>query len=189
MLKPQPVSTAALNKRWPELESLSVDQQRVFSSTFNLLPAPCKGCDGMTIAKCVTAKNVQICDGLARIVRRTLDGIQIERSPSEIKLRANYPDLWFNISRNLKGTHVHLYRDANGLFSQETESIRVELAKRFKDQIEWTIHEAEEDGQQFGVRSRPTWFINGFRFRGLQSADSLGRFIGYELEDQERWAR
>ncbi|MGB0641081.1 MAG: hypothetical protein ACPGTU_17215 [Myxococcota bacterium] len=189
MEKPKPVSLAQLKQQWPALEALTIEQQQRFSSTVNLLPAPCEQCDGKTIAKCGTTVDVQTCDGLKRIVRRTIDGIQAEWSPVEIRQHANYPDLWFDISRNLSGTNVHLFRDVNGLFAQETETVRAELANRYTEQVQWTIHEAEDDGHEFGVRSRPTWFINGFRFRGVQSADTLGRFISYEIEDQKRWER
>ena len=36
------------------------------------------------------------------------------------------------------------------------------------------------------VRSRPTWFINGHRFRGAQSTTILKRFIEFELADEQK---
>lgn len=40
---------------------------------------------------------------------------------------------------------------------------------------------------QVGVRSWPTWFLNGYRLRGLQSDIAIGRILGLELDDL-RWS-
>jgi hypothetical protein len=186
---PQPVSIAQLQQQWPSITELPIEQQQLFSATVNLVPAPCESCIGKTIGQCGTSVSTQSCEGMSRIVRRTIAGIQEQRTPSQIRLRANYPDLWVDVDESQAGTNVHLFRDLNGLFSDNTEAVRVGLEQMFAGQIRWSIHEADVDGQQFGVRSRPTWFINGFRFRGVQSIGGLSRFIEYELEDSKRWER
>jgi hypothetical protein len=185
---PKPVSLAKLQGRWPQIQSLTVEQNRLFSATFNLLPAPCEQCDGKTLAECGTTTESLSCSGMERIARRTIEGIRAGWAGDRIRLHANYPDLWFEGLEGADGVDLHLYRDADGLFADETEAVRKGLVDNFGTALTWTLHEANEDApDSLGVRSRPTWFINGFRFRGVQSVNTLTRFIGYEIEDNVHW--
>ena len=42
-----------------------------------------------------------------------------------------------------------------------------------------SINQNQKEAEQFGVRSSPTWFVNGYRLRGLQSVRQIERFYRY----------
>lgn len=46
----------------------------------------------------------------------------------------------------------------------------------------------QADAEARGVRSGPTWFINGYRMRGLQSLDALSQAIAREAADKRSQA-
>ena len=102
----------------------------------------------------------------------------------ELKVALNYPDLWFADMGEGTPVTVHLYRDEDGPFAKDTRGTQQVLSERFGVRLVWTVHNAgSTPAEELGVRSRPTWFINGHRFRGSQSAQTLGRFINFELLD------
>ena len=67
----------------------------------------------------------------------------------------------------------------------ELHRIRARLLEIFGADVEVVTHDdLDEESDRLGVRSRPTWFVNGHRFRGVQSVDGLARFVSYELADE-----
>lgn len=51
-----------------------------------------------------------------------------------------------------------------------------------RSQLAVDTHEAE----RVGVRSSPTWFVDGFRLRGAQSAEAIGTLVQRELADHPK---
>jgi hypothetical protein len=50
-------------------------------------------------------------------------------------------------------------------------------------ELQERLRQQEAQAVALGVRSSPTWFINGYRLRGLQSKGSIQRIISLELLD------
>ena len=66
-----------------------------------------------------------------------------------------------------------------------TEGILSDLKRKFPEGVAFVVFDEEQPTPEaLGVRSRPTWFINGHRFRGAQTAGLLARFIALEVQDQ-----
>jgi hypothetical protein len=98
-----------------------------------------------------------------------------------IKVAVNYPDFWVEGLGSGVPVNIHLYRDQGGRFAAQTQGVEQGLKKIFNEKLLWTIHEADQVADPaLGVRAYPTWFINGHRFRGVQSVNSLARFVEYE---------
>ena len=98
-----------------------------------------------------------------------------------IKVSVNYPDFWVEGLGSGSPVEVHLFRDTAGRFESETAAVENGLRSIFGERLKWTIREATEVvDPKLGVRSYPTWFVNGHRFRGVQSVNGLARFVEYE---------
>ena len=124
---------------------------------------------------------------LSKLVRRArllvLDGA----SKEEVTASINYPDQWFPGLDKFRGVQVHLYRETDGPFTAITDQTLQAIKRRFPTGVQFTIlDQGTPAPEALGVRSRPTWFINGHRFRGSQSADILGRYIQLEVQDNSR---
>jgi hypothetical protein len=108
-----------------------------------------------------------------------------DASVDTVKVAVNYPDFWIDGIGEGQAVQIHLFDDADGRFHAETKRVEEGLQNIFGQAIEWTIHGREDvSAAPWGVRSYPTWFINGHRFRGVQSVNSLARFVSHEVADK-----
>ncbi len=178
---PKPIAVAELLKRYPKLKVETVEVHQSVAAAANVVPGPCEACDGLPLAHCVTQESVEcpVGDGLIeRATRLARSGMDSER----LKVAINYPDFWFPDLGEGTPVTVHLWTDGAGLFKAETDAAKRDLEERFGEKVKWVVHAADESAPpHLGVRSRPTWFINGHRLRGAQSARTIGRLIQFEL--------
>ena len=62
-----------------------------------------------------------------------------------------------------------------------------QMKEKFGDKVRWEVFGKDiEAPERLAVRSRPTWFVNGHRFRGAQSERILARFIALEFMDSNK---
>ena len=178
----RPVGIDALVARFPVLLAAGTNTRKEVTTAMNVVPGPCGVCDGASLAQCAVSHPTD-CDVADTIAKRAVVLADAGMIADRLKVALNYPDQWFPRLGNGVPVNVTLFTDPSCPFRTETEAIREELVQRFGDKIRWTIQSAatEPPEPRLGVRSTPTWFVNGHRFRGLQSARSLGRFIGFEL--------
>ena len=149
----------------------------------NLVPGPCPECEGLPVAHCAT-QQPDVCPVVGKIAERAKRLAEQGMPAKELKVAINYPDLWFPDMGEGTPVNINLYRDEDGAFAVETRDAQRILSERFGPRLVWTVHSADAVAPEpIGVRSRPTWFINGHRFRGAQTARTLGRFINFELLD------
>jgi len=180
---PKPIGLIALKDRFPAWQNMDVGTLTAAAAAVNLVPGPCSECDGLPLAHCATAKPTE-CTVIDKIAARAQRLAEQGMPSDELKVALNYPDLWFPEMGDGIPVNVHLYRDEEGAFSAETRDAQDILSERFGARLAWTVHNADSVPlESIGVRSRPTWFINGHRFRGAQNARTLGRFINFELLD------
>lgn len=177
---PKPIGVDALLRRFERLQGAAVEHHTAVAAALNVVMGPCEICDGKPLAHCAIdhpSSCPVVNDLAARAVGLAERGIPAE----QIKVAINYPDRWFpKMGRGVPVT-IHLWRDAEGSFQAETQETQSALEARFGDSIQWVVHEADaQPPNNLDVRSRPTWFINGHRFRGAHSATSLGRFVQFE---------
>ncbi len=184
---PKPIALTKLRKLWPALDVLDDAQQRTASTAVNITPSPCIECGSLPIAHCLASGKSADCAALSKLLARTIR-LTVEGRPSgQIKASINYPDLWIPGLGEGTPVQIHLFRDRNGPFSKETKATLGGLNLRFGTEIAVTISEAEiVPAPGLGVRARPTWFINGHRFRGAQSENTLARFVAFELMDVKK---
>ncbi len=179
---PKPVSIASIGARWPAFRSLSTPEQQSVAGALNLVPAPCEACEFRTIAHCATAEPAISCAVLDKLYIRAQKLAQEGASVDIVKVAVNYPDFWISGIGEGVPVQVHLFHDEEGRFRTQTEAVEKGLIEAFGKDIEWTKHPKTEPApEEWDVRSYPTWFINGHRFRGVQSVNSLARFVSYEV--------
>jgi hypothetical protein len=181
---PKPISIDRLMEVWPPIAGLSDTQKRMVSGVVNVTPSPCGGCGDLPIAHCIDRKMFDSCPVMEKLLKRAVRMVRAGRDAGQIRAAINYPDLW--VAGLGEGTPVqlHLYRNAEGPFQTETSATLEALSTQFGHQLNVTIREADIVPEpSIGVRSRPTWFINGHRFRGAQTSTTLARFIAFELLD------
>ena len=180
---PKPIGLAALKTRFPTWRDMAEGPLEAAAAAMNLVPGPCSECDGLPLAHCATQQPNK-CPVVEKIAQRARSLAEQGMPSEELKVAINYPDLWFpDLGEGLPVT-IHLYRDEEGPFAEETRDTQRLLSERFGPRLVWTVHNADSNPPtSLGVRSRPTWFINGHRFRGAQTARTLGRFINFELLD------
>ena len=182
---PKPVGIEEIGSRLFAINGLPVEGQRAAVAALNLVPSPCVVCDGMTLAECLVEVGVANCPVLDKLTKRAVRMAKNNASTDLIKVEINYPDLWFPRVGSGKPVTVHLYRDADGRFAEDVNHIRSRLLDIFGADVRVVTHEeVDEESRRLGVRSRPTWFVNGHRFRGVQSVDGLARFVAFELADE-----
>ena len=182
---PKPIPRDKLTVLWPPFSELSELQLRAISSVVNVTPSPCIGCGALPIAHCIDRKTVGLCPAMDKLLKRAIRMVKAGHDPGQIKAALNYPDSW--VSGLGEGTPVklHLYRDADGPFRAETAATIKALTAQFGVEVALTIREADVvPDPSLGVRSRPTWFINGHRFRGAQTSGTLARYIALDLLDE-----
>lgn len=180
-LKPVPIQT--LIGFVPRLGEKRKDVQQAAVAAMNLVPGPCASCDGTPLAHCLINPASQ-CTVASTLAQRAVALADKGVEGGDLKAALNYPDHWFPDLGSGVPVKVILWRDSAGPFGSETETIRSELADRYGAQVNWVVNDADTSApEHLDVRARPTWFINGHRFRGMQSAQTLDRFIGYELSE------
>ena len=182
---PQPVSRDRLRQLWPEFISLDETQLRAMSSVLNTVPTPCSSCGDLPFAHCVDRRATNNCGAIRKLVGRA-ERMAIAGDPvADIKAAINYPDTWHSEANLVTAPNVDIYRDKAGPFNEATQASIDELRTRYGPSLEVREYDITTDpSASLGVRSRPTWFINGHRFRGAQSLNALTRFIDLELADQ-----
>ena len=183
--EPAPVGVEALSSRLFSVQELQLDQQRAVVGALNLVPAPCAVCDGKTMAECLVDVGIAQCLVLDKLTKRAVRMAKNGVSTDYIKVEINYPDLWLPRLGTGKPVTIHLYRANKGPFADDVNHIHTRLVEIFGADVQIFLHEdLDEEAARLGVRSRPTWFVNGHRFRGVQSVDGLARFVSYELADE-----
>ena len=55
----------------------------------------------------------------------------------------------------------------------------VYMIEKIEKSREISLQQNQKEAERFGVRSSPTWFVNGYRLRGLQSVRQIDRFYRY----------
>lgn len=184
---PKPVDRARLVEMIPAAGSLSTDQIKRFSSAVNIIPTPCEACGTLPIAHCVERGHLSSCAVLEKLLRRAIVLAQDDQPTGHIKAAINYPDLWFAEQGEGIPPRVTIYRDADGPMQDRVAATLQALNEEFGDQIDLRVYDTDvAPPADLGVRSRPTWFVNGHRFRGAQSARVLSRFIKFEILDAEK---
>lgn len=180
---PRPIGLTALKERFPAWNDMQEGPLKAAAAAVNLVPGPCAECDDLPLAHCATQQPLR-CEVVEKIARRAQRLAEKGMPSEELKVAINYPDFWFAGMGEGTPVHIHLYRDENGAFSAETSEAQQLLSKRYGAGLTWTVHNADAtSAENLGVRSRPTWFINGHRFRGAQTARTLGRFVNFEILD------
>ena len=184
---PLPISRDQLKVLWPEIRALDEIEIQEVSRALNTIPGPCESCGNLPIAHCVAKGQDKNCAVIDKLVKRTLKLVCQKQPIKTVKNSINYPDIWFDFPSRGVPVEVRLYRDTEGSFHQETNQVLTELQAQFGHRVLFTIFEKDDlADDRLGVRSRPTWFINGHRFRGVQSPGTLGRYISLEETDQQR---
>ena len=182
-----PIGRDRLREIWPPLSSLSEDGVKLFAEAVNMMPSPCAGCGSIPIAHCYEQGQAESCPVLDKLFDRATK-LASKGSPLRtVKESINYPDVWFDGMGEGSPPKVTVYRDEGGPFSAKTSEDIEDIRKQFGDSILLEVLGSDVDAPaRLEVRSRPTWFINGHRFRGSQSTPILKRFIEYELSDTQK---
>jgi len=184
---PKPISRERLKALWPQLAALTDTQLMNVSNAVNSVPAPCGDCNELPIAHCADRKGVGSCAVVSKLIERAIRNSVSGQSRPEVKASINYPDLWGPYEEKEGLVSVVLYRHLGGPATEQVNATLEALRPEFAQNAELTIHGNDvEPSPELGVRSRPTWFINGHRFRGTQSAETLARFIRLEVLDLDR---
>lgn len=179
---PRPVGTAELKTLFPQLSTLTKAQVQLVAGVINIVPSPCEPCGDIPLAHCAQAGNVATCGALNKLVSRAILLTTAGQQAGHVKASVNYPDIWFDGMGSGSPVQVIVYQDEGGGFAKETAEAVSALQHNFGDKIALTLHGADVTAPaQLGVRSRPTFFINGHRFRGAQTPKTLGRFVAFEL--------
>ena len=179
---PKPVGTAELKTLFPQLSALTTAQVQLVAGVINIVPSPCEPCGDIPLAHCAQAGNITTCGALNKLVSRAVFLTTAGQQAGHVKASVNYPDLWFDDMGSGSPVQVIVYQDAQGGFAKETAEAVSALQGNFGDKIAVTLHDADVAAPApLGVRSRPTFFINGHRFRGAQTPKTLGRFVAFEL--------
>lgn len=180
----KPTSVVALKQRLPRLEELKDSEMQAVVASLNLVPSPCSMCQGRTAAHCLVDLGWTECRVLGKLADRAIRLAKEGQGVEQIKIAVNYPDQWFPGMGEGTPVQIHLYRDLEGSFARQTEEIRTRVVEIFGEQVEIVTHDdPEEPVGHLDIRSRPTWFVNGHRFRGVQSVNGIARFVSYELTD------
>ena len=181
-----PISRVRLREIWPPLKALSEDALRLVAEAVNLIPSPCAECGSIPVAHCLEKGTAETCPVLNKLLERATRLASAGANQRAVKESINYPDVWFDGMGEGTPPTITLYRDENGPLSPKTTEAVDDIRKHFGDKVSLEILGADVAApDHLEVRSRPTWFINGHRFRGAQSTTILKRFIEYELTDKQ----
>lgn len=184
---PKPVSRARLTEMWPALNALTEPQVQLFAEAVNIIPSPCAACGSLPMAHCFDRGQAEDCPVLTKLYTRATQLIRNGTSSRDVKMAINYPDVWFSGMGEGVPPTVTVYLDETGAFSSRTAEVIEELKTTFGDSIQLDVHNAAVQAPaNLEVRGRPTWFINGHRFRGSQSPRILKRFIELEIADEQK---
>ena len=183
----KPVSRARLRELWPPLKALPEDALRTVAEAVNVIPSPCVECGSIPVAHCFEKVGTESCKVLDKLFKR-VTGLAAEGAPQrKVKESINYPDVWFDGMGEGSPAKVTVYRNESGPFNAKTTEAIAEIRKEFGDGVVLDILGTDvEAPANLEVRARPTWFINGHRFRGSQSTTILKRFIQYEIADSQK---
>ena len=180
----KPTAVDLLTLRLPALQQLQQSEMEAVVASLNLVPSPCSMCPNRTVAHCLVDLGWTECRVLGKLANRAIRLAKDGQGVDQIKIAANYPDTWFLGMGEGKPVQIHLYRDLDGSFARQTEEIRSRIVEIFGDQVSIITHDdKQENVERLGIRSRPAWFVNGHRFRGVQSVNGIARFVSYELAD------
>ena len=182
-----PIGRDRLREIWPQLNTLSEDGVKLFAEAVNMMPSPCAGCGSIPIAHCYEQGQAESCPVLNKLFNRATK-LASQGSPLRaVKESINYPDVWFDGMGEGKPSQGHRLSRRRWAFSAKTSEDLEDIRKQFGDSILLEVLGSDVDAPaRLEVRSRPTWFINGHRFRGSQSTPILKRFIEYELSDAQK---
>jgi len=177
----KPVPPDRIVQRFQSLRLESKETQLAVVSALNLVAGPCEICDEKPLAHCAV-EHGHACIVVDRLVDRAIGLAKSGMPVDQLKVAINYPDIWFPGMGEGVPVHMHLFTSDDTPFVEDIVQIQTEISDRFGDEVTWTVHRNDAQRQaDLGVRAVPTWFVNGHRFRGLQSARTLGRFVAYEL--------
>lgn len=177
----KPIPPKRLVQRFARLRSESETTQRAVATALNLVAGPCEICEEKPLAHCAVDHG-DACGVADRLVDRAVVLANSGMPADQLKVALNYPDNWYPGMGEGIPVKIQLFTDTSTPFSEEIDRIQSALNERFRNDISWTVHRTGDSrAKDLGVRAAPTWFINGHRFRGLQSARTLGRFVAYEL--------
>ena len=182
-----PISRARLREIWPPLNTLSEDAVRRVAEAVNLIPSPCADCGSIPVAHCFEKGSAEACPVLNKLFERATRLANAGETQKVVKESINYPDVWFDGMGEGTPPKITLYRDESGPFSVKATEAVEDIRTHFGDKVTLEIFGADVAApDKLEVRSRPTWFINGHRFRGAQSTTILKRFIEFELADEQK---
>ena|GEM_PF-2692760 len=181
---PKPVSRARLIELRPSLSELADDKVKLIAEAVNILPSPCAQCGSLPLAHCLERVGASECSVLSKLFDRAAHLANTGRSTREVKESINYPDVWFPGMGEGKPPRITVYQDESGPFNDKTMETIEALKAEFGDEVSWDIHGGSVVApDNLEVRGRPTWFVNGHRFRGSQSLRIIRRYIALELSD------
>ena len=188
-----PGDAGELIARWPALAGLAEADQQAGVGTLNVVPAPCEPCAGKSFGLCAVSPPTG-CEILAPLVDRALR-LQVGGAPLEV-LRAavSYADHWV--------PHTPASPMWTGADVPAMLEIWVDPKSPLMDVVEVTLAQvaASPEYAQLkvvrqdlstqatlaasrGVRSVPTYFVNGHRLRGAQSSGAILRLVRMEIAD------
>lgn len=191
----------------PEASSLEIENQRKVWSILHLLQSPCSFESGSLLSS-LQAKR---CDASVRIMRSAIHNVNLP--DKELVELLTFPDFWFSQAMQTKeGVVVELWMNEHTplwdmldehLQSLKNANLRICLKESRQEKIvdlplpigrkmsdilnensrNDTITTRCSSELAKEVRSSPTWFVNGFRLRGLQSVHAIQRLINISTQD------
>jgi hypothetical protein len=191
----RPGDAGALLARWPALAALDEGPRQQVIGTLNVVPAPCTPCDGQSLGGCAIAPppGCEIVEGLvARVARLATEGAP----PEVLRAAVSYADHWVPQAPRQpmwavgpKPVTLEVWTHPGSPFRDLVKETLAQLATTPEHAQVQVVHrdlKAEpEVAARRGLRSAPTYFVNGHRLRGAQSAPTIMRLIRMELADQE----
>ncbi len=170
----------------PEFSALSDESGRAAALALADVSAPCAPCERpLTMLSDCALKAPAGCENLPRLLRRVARAAQTETNPERLRALVAYGDVWVSGAAppEPKGRiPLELWLDPQ---SPLAPRVREQLAQLTEGQpVDVTVRDpgAEPElAQERGVRSSPTWIINGYRLRGFQSNAALGMTLHREL--------
>jgi len=190
--EPVPVSQADLAAQWPPIHRLKPSAQEVVTTALNLVPGPCEPCaqDHESLARCALRPPTEACKNVRRLIRRATRMAQRGDGIEAVREAVHYPDNWLLYTPDTgemvgppsAGVRVDLWRDASSLWSRVADTTVARLVDRYPGAVRVHIHDLKSpSGLAIGARTTPTWAVAGYRMRGAQSPDALGRLIEREI--------
>lgn len=167
-------------------DALDSEQQRIALAFYNATTAPCEPCmdAGMSLGTCIEG-GAEGCDNLASVARRVVRLVADGRDIDSISEHVEFADAWVpGLPRAGGDTAISLVGvyDDGGL-STGARATWGEVAAACEGHVELIEVNIANAHPDWGVRSAPTQFVNGYRLRGAQGAEQMQRIVRAELED------